>query len=297
MLGRVMKFQACQQAPGLFGCKSLIERCSAVSIQIVHHQMHFARLWIVFIQKPSHLPSPIPARFSFGHSHASPTAERLKHHEDGRYAIALVERIETLGLARLSRQRLDEPHEFSRRLYAEALRRGLNQARKVYVVADGGVWIWNIVADRFGASTGVLDFYHASEHLWAVARAIHTDEEQARRWAAPLLHQLKHGGEGRVLKRLTDLVKRRGGGADSTGALIETEANYFARHRDHLHYQAVESEGCPKGSGAIESTCSQLQDRFKRTGQFWTLPGEQCLLALELARRNEDWDEIWELAA
>ena len=83
-----------------------------------------------------------------------------------------------------------EPDEFGRRLYAEALRRGLCQAQKVYVVADGGVWIWNIVADRFGEATGVLDFYHASQHLWAVARALHADEEQARRWVRPLLHQL-----------------------------------------------------------------------------------------------------------
>ena len=187
-----------------------------------------------------------------------------------------------------------DPHEFGRRLYAEALRRGLNQAQKVYVVADGGVWIWNIVADRFGEATGVLDFYHAAEHLWAVARAIHEDRERARRWVKPLLHQLKHDGPERVLRRLGDLVRRRGDYEESVAALIETEANYFNRHREHLRYPAVESEGCPKGSGAIESTCSQLQDRFKRTGQFWTLPGENCLLALELARRNEDWDEIWD---
>ena len=173
----------------------------------------------------------------------------------------------------------------------------MNQAQKVYVVADGGVWIWNIVADRFGEAAGVLDFYHASEHLWAVARAIHADEERARRWVTPLLHQLKHGGQDRVLRRLGDLVKRRDRYAPAIGSLLETEANYFVRHRDHLRYQAVQSEGCPKGSGAIESTCAQFQDRFKRTGQFWTLPGEQCLLSLELARRNEDWDEIWELAA
>jgi hypothetical protein len=190
-----------------------------------------------------------------------------------------------------------EPHEFGRRLYGEALRRGLNQAERVYVVADGGVWIWNIVADRFGEATGVLDFYHASEHLWAVARAIHDDEERARRWVEPLLHQLKHGGQDQVLRRLGNLVKRSEQYEESVEALIKTEANYFVRHRDHLRYQQVEGEGCPKGSGAMESTCSQFQDRFKRTGQFWSLPGEHCLLALELARRNEDWDEIWELAA
>jgi hypothetical protein len=187
-----------------------------------------------------------------------------------------------------------DPHEFGRRLYAEALRRGLNQAQKVYVVADGGVWIWNIVADRFGEAMGVLDFYHASEHLWAVARAIHADEEQARRWVEPLLHGLKHQGPTRVIGRLEWLLKRRDRYEPSTGEVLATQTEYFRRHRDHLRYPQIEKQGCPKGSGAIESTCSQLQDRFKRAGQFWTLPGEQDLLALDLARRNEDWDQIWD---
>src|ERR1035438_197597 len=56
-----------------------------------------------------------------------------------------------------------EPLEFGRRVQAEARRRGLGQAPRVYVVADGGVWIWNIVTDRFAAVTGGLDFYHASQ--------------------------------------------------------------------------------------------------------------------------------------
>lgn len=187
-----------------------------------------------------------------------------------------------------------DAHEFGRRLYAEALRRGLNQAQKVYVVADGGAWIWNLVEDRFSDAVGVLDFYHASEHLWAVARAIHDDEERARRWVEPLLHQLNHGGSAQVIGRLEYYMRRRSRFDGATGDLLETETKYFRRHREHMNYPRVQSEGCPKGSGAIESTCSQLQDRFKRTGQFWTLPGEQCLLALDLARRNEDWDEIWE---
>jgi hypothetical protein len=46
-----------------------------------------------------------------------------------------------------------EPLEFGRRVQVEA---------RAYVVADGGVWIGNIVADRFAQATGVLDFYHAS---------------------------------------------------------------------------------------------------------------------------------------
>ena len=60
-----------------------------------------------------------------------------------------------------------DPHEFGRRVQAEARRRGLGAARDVFVVADGSLWIWNIAQDRFGQAQGVLDFYHASQHLWA----------------------------------------------------------------------------------------------------------------------------------
>jgi hypothetical protein len=189
-----------------------------------------------------------------------------------------------------------DPEELGRRLYAEALRRGLNQARQVYVVADGAVWIWNLVEDRFGEAGGVLDFYHASGHLWSVAHALFGEgSPQARAWIEPLLHQLAHGEQARVLQTLEDLARLCRQFDQQRQETIRREAAYFQNHKDHLHYQQRQQEGCPKGSGAMESTCSQFQNRFKCTGQFWTLSGERHLLALELARRNDDWDEIWEL--
>ena len=191
-----------------------------------------------------------------------------------------------------------EPFEFGRCLYAEALRRGLNQARRVYVVADGAVWIWNLVEDRFSDAAGVLDFYHASEHLWAIAHELHgEDDAKARRWVEPLLKRLKHGKETSVLRSLKGILKLCDSLGAVRGAAIRTGVAYFQTHRAHLHYEAVGARGCPQGSGAMESTCSQFQNRFKRTGQFWSPHGEKHLLLLELARRNGDWDAIWEAAA
>jgi len=228
-------------------------------------------------------------------------ADRVEWHEvKSAIFFRLNQRVETQSGRRMILEKSYEacrgdPYEFGRRVYAEALRRGLVQAERVYVVADGGVWIWNIVEDRFSQAIGVLDFYHASEHLWAIARELHHDEEEAREWVEPLLHQLKHGGEAGVLKSLEDLLGLCASLKEGSAQIVEREVKYFKNHRDHLHYQQIESQGCPKGSGAIESACSQFQDRFKRTGQFWTLYGEKHLMALELARRNDDWDEIWEL--
>ena len=184
-----------------------------------------------------------------------------------------------------------DPVVFGQAVQAEAMRRGLAEAQEVYLVMDGAVWLWGVREDRFKDATPVLDFHHASQHLWALAHhrfGDQTDEEkeQARAWVEPLLHQLRHGKEARVIRTLENLLATKEGRQKK----VKTEVNYFKAHQDHLHYQAVDERGGPIGSGAVESLCSQLQDRFKRTGQFWTRRGLRHLLAVEEAVRNHDFD-------
>lgn len=184
------------------------------------------------------------------------------------------------------------PEEIGRKLYAEALRRGLEQARRVYVIADGAVWIWRLVEEHFPGSVGELDFYHASEHLWALARTLWDgDEDKAREWVVPLLSTLKHRGGDELLPVLEELAAKTWS-ADQRQVLTR-ETAYFRNHADRLDYPGAKRQGIPLGSGAMESACSQIQGRFKRSGQFWSKPGERNLLALELAWRNRDWNELW----
>jgi hypothetical protein len=230
-------------------------------------------------------------------------AERVEWHElKGAIVYRLGDRAETQSgrgalLDKYYVAYRGEPHDFGRRVYAEALRRGLNQAKRVYVIADGAVWIWKLVEDRFPDAIGGLDFFHASHHLWAIAHdQFGEGSAEARAWVEPLLHQLKHGGEAGVLRTLEDLLELCEETSRGPSETLEREVRYFQTHREHIHYQELERQGCPIGSGAMESTCSQFQDRFKRTGQFWTLRGEQHLMTLDVARRNNDWDEIWAAA-
>jgi hypothetical protein len=190
------------------------------------------------------------------------------------------------------------PESVGRRLYAEALRRGLEQARRVYVIADGAVWIWNLAEEHFPESDGKLDFYHASEHLWTLARALYTDEEQVRTWVIPLLGNLKRRGGEELLSVLEELLRTAEGKWDADQRqTLKREAAYFRNHKSRLDYPKDKQYGIPLGSGAMESACSQIQGRFKRPGQFWTKSGERNLLALELARRNRDWNKLWEQEA
>jgi hypothetical protein len=71
--------------------------------------------------------------------------------------------------------------ELGRRLHWEAQRGGLGRARQVLAVGDGAPWIWNVVGDRWAAAHQLLDFYHASERLWALGEALHPRDEAARR--------------------------------------------------------------------------------------------------------------------
>ena len=54
---------------------------------------------------------------------------------------------------------------FQKQLYAEALQRGLLDAETVLVIADGAIWIWNIVQDRFKQAKQRVDIHHVQEHL------------------------------------------------------------------------------------------------------------------------------------
>jgi len=181
-----------------------------------------------------------------------------------------------------------DPLALGQRLHWEALRHGLARSREVLVVADGAPWIWNVAADRWPAATELLDFYHASQHLWDVGRALH-GEAAAAAWVAPRLPRLRHGNERAVLRELAALRPPRG----AAGQVVRREQQYFAHQAGRMHYHALAQRGWPIGSGAVESACRQAQGRCKRPGQFWTATGLRHLAALMEARSNDHWDQLW----
>ena len=156
------------------------------------------------------------------------------------------------------------------------------------MVGDGAPWIWNVAADRWASAQELLDFYHASEHVWALGRALY-DEPQAREWVEARLHELRHGQEEKFLARLAELKPPRG----EPGETVRAQQSYFARQAQRRNYAELAQRGWPIGSGAVESACRGAQNRFKRRGQFWTGAGLANLAALQQARHNHHWDELW----
>jgi hypothetical protein len=176
-------------------------------------------------------------------------------------------------------------------LYYEARARGLAQAQRVLVIADGAVWIWNLFEDRFKDAVQRLDLYHANTYLWAVANELHgKGTPEARQWVKPLLKQIRNDQVARVITQLEELKPRLAKAADkATGEAIE----YYQNNRKRMKYKEGRKRKEPVGSGAIESTCRQLQCRMKRCGQFWSTRGDEALLCLEMFWRNERWELLF----
>jgi hypothetical protein len=115
----------------------------------------------------------------------------------------------------------EEAAVFGPRLLTEAARRGalavvrwegprtgagLAVLRRVVVLGDGAVWIWHLAAEYFGERLEILDFYHASEHLWALAHALYgTGTPAATGWATARRHTLRHNGGAALLKEVARL--------------------------------------------------------------------------------------------
>ena len=181
--------------------------------------------------------------------------------------------------------------ELKEQLHAEALRRGLGQVRRVVVIADGALWIWSLAGDRFPEAEQRLDFYHAAQHLWAVAEALHgADRAQAHVWIRPLLQQLRKGQALKVIRTLEELLPQLN---QPQSQVTDRELKYLRGQASRMDYKEARRRGEPVGSGAIESTCRQYQCRFKRPGQFWTPRGDEALLCLETYWRNGRWKELF----
>lgn len=176
-------------------------------------------------------------------------------------------------------------------LWAEAMRHGLGQAKEVLVIADGAVWIWNLVEDRFAGARQRLDPWHALQHLWAVAHALHPeDQAAAAKWIKPLQTKLLDSQAVAVISELDTLIQKL---EDSVREKVEAERDYLEKNKARLDYTGAAEGGEPLGSGAMESTCKQYQVRFHRVGQFWTTEGDEALMCLETFWRNNRWQLLF----
>jgi hypothetical protein len=189
---------------------------------------------------------------------------------------------------------MERSEKFGELLYLEAMRRGAGNAEKLVFVADGAAWIWNLAAHHFPDAVEIVDWYHASQHLWQVANTWHGDgTRKARRWVERNKARLMEDGVDRVISSLKQWKP-----TDENGQKVKREnLHYFTTNANRMLYATYCELDYNIGSGSVESACKQYgEGRLKQTGMRWKKPGIEAIAHLRSAVLNSRIDNILEAA-
>jgi hypothetical protein len=182
---------------------------------------------------------------------------------------------------------------FGRRLWSEAVQRGVPQAHDSIVIGDGAHWIWDLAQEHFGSSWQVVDWYHAKQHLHQIAdMAFGEGSPAGQQWVKSTRTPLFQGQVWRVSASIKELAEEYPSVAKSLAA----EAGYFERNKRRMQYLEVRDAGWPIGSGMVESGCKRFGARFDGAGMRWSRVGVERLIPIRAAILSERFDDAWHAA-
>ena len=151
-----------------------------------------------------------------------------------------------------------------------AARLGVRRADDLTVLADGAKWIWREAGKNRPGAAGVLDIYHASEHLHATAAALHGEGPARDAWYEARRRTLLESGSSGLLAEW----------AAEAGDVSEL-VGYLTPHADHTAYRQRLAEGRSIGSGLVEGACkTAIGRRLKQTGARWKVRRQERMAAL-----------------
>ena len=199
------------------------------------------------------------------------------------------------GLARCDGT-IGGPDDLVSLLVSELRRLDAGAAVSVTFLGDGAKWIWNRI-DAIVAEAGIapdrvarcLDYYHAVEHLAAVADAISfRSESERRKWLDGMKGLLK---KARPADFLAELGKSRRRGNE----VVRREHAYFKANAASIDYAALQARKLPIGSGAIESAVRRVVNlRLKGAGTFWKLENAEAMLHLRCQLKTHNWSSFYD---
>ena len=188
---------------------------------------------------------------------------------------------------------LDNSAIFGWQLWLEACRCGLRQAKEVVYIGDGAGWIRTERQKHFSKSTFIIDFYHASEHIWDCGKVLFGEgTKTTNRWVHKRIDWMADGCTRKLLK---DLKRRRKRHRNLKREALDDLIRYISCNEEQMRYDVFRSKGYDIGSGAVEAACkSVVGKRLKQSGMRWSRVGSSAALALRVTWLNNRWEQLWQ---
>jgi hypothetical protein len=181
---------------------------------------------------------------------------------------------------------LEPSARFGQRLALEAHRRGLEGARHVAVLGDGAEWIWHLAAEHCPHAVQIVDWFHASERVWALGKALHGAGTAATTaWVEAQLGRLAQGQAATLAREWQGLPCR-----GEAATVRDEQVTYFTNQAPRMAYARYRAAGWDIGSGMVESACKHLIGaREKGPGMRWSEAGAQTVAAVRVLLFNDQW--------
>jgi hypothetical protein len=172
---------------------------------------------------------------------------------------------------------------------------GLDNAEVWVAISDGGSGLEDFLERNFPrVGAVILDFYHASEYLAKLAKALHpTDEAASLAQTKGWCRVLRDEG-GHVLIGVLEAWEW-----PSTRGLAAVRAEvlgYLRNQVERMDYPTYEANGWFIGSGAVESACKTVVgQRLKGSGMRWSEAGAHAVCHVRALYRSESsqWTDFW----
>lgn len=188
-----------------------------------------------------------------------------------------------------------ELDELGRQLRREAEAVGTMEADQQIALSDGGSGLEGVLTKFFPRAVCILDFYHAKEHLFELAQALHSTDDEARgKWLDEWCHRLKHAGGCAVLSALKSLDLT--GYSEQVREVYRKQVTYFGNHAHRMDYPTYIARGWQIGSGPVESACKTVVgNRLKGGGMRWGSDGADAVCHLRAVYLSEPdcWNALW----
>ena len=185
---------------------------------------------------------------------------------------------------------ISEAHEFGKLLWATGCTVNADQSPELIFLGDGAAWIWKLVSYYYQNAVQIVDWYHAEEHLEAVAVSAFHEGSERKAWLEMVTQSLWDG-------RVEDVISACQSFAED-GSIAQQAVTYFTNNIERMRYDTFRTAGYMIGSGTIESACKQVvTHRLKISGAQWEVPGAVQTAKARAAWLSDDWQSLCDLRA
>jgi hypothetical protein len=191
--------------------------------------------------------------------------------------------------------------EYGKAKFLERLEREIGRTKARYPqatyigIADGAAANWQFLQRH--TTEQVLDFYHASGYLGAVAVALYPKDLTAQQqWLDETCHQLKHdsGSALQLYQQMRELSQSQVY-PQTIQENLTAAVTYFQNHLHQMNYAFYRSQHYPIGSGVTEAACKTvIKQRLCCSGMRWKEAGAAAVLSLRtLVLTSTRWNQFW----